>query len=275
MRIGRGALIRGADRDRDQRRRRSSSSSARSTSPRSSTSCAAASPAWIAVMVVADADRHRRPRRTLAGPARADRGASPYRRVLGYTYIGYLANNILPARLGELVRSHALGEGEGISRTTVLGTVVVERIVDTVMVVVDRGASASLVLSARGVMTQRGPAGSRVRDAAASSGWGSAMAAHRLPGRGPGRRVPRAMAADRRARPAPARRPARGRPAADPGRGDRAQRARLGRLDHDVPRRRPGGRHRADARPGRARRDAASRSRRSCRPGRASSARSS
>ena len=55
--------------------------------------------------------------------------------MLGYTYIGYLANNVLPARLGELVRSHALGEGEGISRTTVLGTVVVERIVDTVIVV--------------------------------------------------------------------------------------------------------------------------------------------
>ena len=48
-----------------------------------------------------------------------------YPRVLGYTFVGYLANNVLPARLGELVRSHALGEGEGLSRTTVLGTVVV------------------------------------------------------------------------------------------------------------------------------------------------------
>ena len=56
----------------------------------------------------------------------------PYRRVLGYTYIGYLANNVLPARLGELVRSHSLGEKEGVARTTVLGTVVVERVVDTV-----------------------------------------------------------------------------------------------------------------------------------------------
>src|ERR1700741_3076335 len=59
----------------------------------------------------------------------------PYRRVLGYTYVGDLANHVLPARLGELVRSHALGEGEGLSRPTVLGTVVVERIVDTVIVV--------------------------------------------------------------------------------------------------------------------------------------------
>ena len=84
--------------------------------------------------------------------------AVPYRRVLGYTYIGYLANNILPARLGELVRSHALGEGEGISRTTVLGTVVVERIVDTVMVVVDRGRQRARPERPRRD-EQRGPAG--------------------------------------------------------------------------------------------------------------------
>lgn len=75
----------------------------------------------------------------------------PYQRVLGYTYLGYLANNVLPARLGELVRSHALGEGEGLSRTTILGTVVVERIVDTVMVV-GIAALAVLVLSVRGIM---------------------------------------------------------------------------------------------------------------------------
>ena len=59
----------------------------------------------------------------------------PYRRVLGYTYLGYLANNVLPARLGELVRSHALAKGEVLSTATVLGTVVVERVVDTVIVV--------------------------------------------------------------------------------------------------------------------------------------------
>jgi uncharacterized protein (TIRG00374 family) len=74
----------------------------------------------------------------------------PYRRVLGYTYLGYLANNVLPARLGELVRSHALGEGEGVSRPTVLGTVVVERIVDT-MIVVGLAALAVVSLGVGGV----------------------------------------------------------------------------------------------------------------------------
>ena len=33
--------------------------------------------------------------------------------VLGYLLVGYLANNVLPARLGELVRSHYLGDREG------------------------------------------------------------------------------------------------------------------------------------------------------------------
>src|SRR5262249_45081094 len=56
--------------------------------------------------------------------------AVPYLHMLGYLMIGYLMNNILPARLGELVRSHYLGDREAISRVSALGTVVVERIVD-------------------------------------------------------------------------------------------------------------------------------------------------
>lgn len=109
-----------------------------------------ASPAWIGLMLVAvlvDVGARGARWRTLLAPI----AAIPFGRVLGYTYQGYLANNVLPARLGELVRSHALGEGEGLSRTTVLGTVVVERIVDTVMVVAIAAVSV-LVLSVRGVM---------------------------------------------------------------------------------------------------------------------------
>ena len=107
-----------------------------------------ASPFWIAVMLVTttvDVGARGARWRALLGPI----AALPYRRVLGYTYVGYLANNVLPARLGELYRSHALGEGEGVSRTTVLGTVVVERVVDTIMVVAI-AALAVVVLSVRG-----------------------------------------------------------------------------------------------------------------------------
>ena len=104
--------------------------------------------ALMAVCVVFDvASRAARWRSLLAPIARIR-----YLRVLGYTFVGYLANNVLPARLGELVRSHALGEGEGLSRTTVLGTVVVERIVDTV-IVVGLAALAVLTLGVGGIVS--------------------------------------------------------------------------------------------------------------------------
>jgi glycosyltransferase 2 family protein len=74
-----------------------------------------------------------------------------YPPMLGYLLIGYLANNVLPARLGELVRSHYLGDREGISRASALGTVVVERIVDLVAVV-GIASVALLILSVRGVV---------------------------------------------------------------------------------------------------------------------------
>jgi uncharacterized protein (TIRG00374 family) len=74
-----------------------------------------------------------------------------YPPMLGYLLIGYVANNILPARLGELVRVHYLGDREGISRASALGTVVVERVVDLVAVVAIASV-ALLVLSVRGVV---------------------------------------------------------------------------------------------------------------------------
>jgi uncharacterized protein (TIRG00374 family) len=103
-----------------------------------------------------------------------------YPRVLGYTYLGYLANNVLPARLGELVRSHALGEGEGLSRTTVLGTVVVERIVDTV-IVVGLAALAVLILGVGGIASTAVLLGAAFV-AVLVVGLGLAIASHRLPG---------------------------------------------------------------------------------------------
>jgi uncharacterized protein (TIRG00374 family) len=75
----------------------------------------------------------------------------PFRATLAYLLIGYLANNVLPARLGELVRCHYLGDREGLSRTTALGPVVVERVVD-IAVVVAIAAFAIIVLSIRGLV---------------------------------------------------------------------------------------------------------------------------
>lgn len=46
------------------------------------------------------------------------------------TAIGYLANNILPARAGEVIRSVILGLSSGIRKSLVLATALTERIID-------------------------------------------------------------------------------------------------------------------------------------------------
>jgi len=52
------------------------------------------------------------------------------RRLYPVVSIGYLANNILPVRLGELVRAHFLGEKEGVSKASALASIGVERVLD-------------------------------------------------------------------------------------------------------------------------------------------------
>jgi uncharacterized protein (TIRG00374 family) len=138
-----------------------------------------ASPVWIGAMIVTvliDVGSRSARWRALIAPI----AGVPYRRVLGYTFVGYLANNVLPARLGELVRSHALGEGEGISRTTVLGTVVVERVVDT-LIVVGLAALAVVVLSVRGALSSAVLLGAAFATLLVL-GLVAGMALHRLPG---------------------------------------------------------------------------------------------
>jgi uncharacterized protein (TIRG00374 family) len=104
----------------------------------------------------------------------------PYLRVLEYLLIGYLANNILPARLGELVRSHYAGEREGFSRATALGTVVVERIVD-IAVVVAIASLAIFVLHIRGLVASAVLIGLALTGLLAVA-LAFGIAAHRLPG---------------------------------------------------------------------------------------------
>jgi uncharacterized protein (TIRG00374 family) len=106
----------------------------------------------------------------------------PLRRLSAYMLVGYLANNVLPARLGELVRSHYLGDREGISRSATLGTVVVERVVDTV-VLVGIGAAAILVLNIRGVVVSAILVGVAIAGLLCVA-LAVALAAHRLPGAG-------------------------------------------------------------------------------------------
>ena len=51
-------------------------------------------------------------------------------RLFGITMIGFMANNILPARLGEFVRAYALGRSESLSPSVPFATIVIERIFD-------------------------------------------------------------------------------------------------------------------------------------------------
>ena len=52
------------------------------------------------------------------------------RRLYPVVVVGYMANNLLPMRLGELVRSYYVGDREGISKTSALATIFVERVLD-------------------------------------------------------------------------------------------------------------------------------------------------
>ncbi len=62
--------------------------------------------------------------------------------------IGFLVNNILPLRVGEFVRSWYLARQQGVSATSILGTVVIERVIDVVCVLLI--AAASLTWAGRG-----------------------------------------------------------------------------------------------------------------------------
>lgn len=54
----------------------------------------------------------------------------PVRRLYPVVVIGYTANNLLPMRLGELVRSYYLARQENFSASSALGSVAVERVFD-------------------------------------------------------------------------------------------------------------------------------------------------
>lgn len=50
--------------------------------------------------------------------------------ILPVLTIGYMANNVLPLRMGEIFRAHLLKEREGVSGTSSIATIIVERVFD-------------------------------------------------------------------------------------------------------------------------------------------------
>jgi uncharacterized protein (TIRG00374 family) len=138
-----------------------------------------ADPRWIVALlafVVVDVLLRALRWRVLLSPL----AAVPYPTTLASLLVGYLANNVLPARLGEVVRSHDLGTRTGLSRSMILGTIVIERVVDT-MVVVSIAAISILVLSVRGIVASAVLVGFALT-ALLVVGIAIGMYAHRLPG---------------------------------------------------------------------------------------------
>lgn len=59
-----------------------------------------------------------------------------FREILVPVLVGHMANNVLPARTGEVYRAHFLGRRVEMSRSVAVGSIVVERTLDGLMLVV-------------------------------------------------------------------------------------------------------------------------------------------
>ncbi|MBI2953795.1 MAG: flippase-like domain-containing protein [Chloroflexi bacterium] len=57
----------------------------------------------------------------------------PAGRLFPVVVIGYMANDVLPARMGELVRAYVLAKEEGISKSSSLATIFIERVFDGIV----------------------------------------------------------------------------------------------------------------------------------------------
>ena len=107
-----------------------------------------ADPGWVgvavALVVVQVCIRAARWRELLP---RVHTSAPPIIRVVPVTFVGYLANTILPARAGEAVRAVLIARRERLPAPETIGSVISERLVDTLILGVI-GAVAALVLGA-------------------------------------------------------------------------------------------------------------------------------
>jgi len=100
---------------------------------RAAEAIAAAAPAWLAAAVlIVVGDLLLRARRWLVllhgvedAPVR-----TPYRLAFGYLSIGFLANAVLPARLGDVARAVLAGSAFHMPRLAVFGTIMIERVSD-------------------------------------------------------------------------------------------------------------------------------------------------
>ncbi|MBN2382434.1 flippase-like domain-containing protein [bacterium] len=62
--------------------------------------------------------------------------------------LGYMANNILPFRAGEFYRAHIMGQREGIARTAVFSSIILERVCDGLVMLFFLGTSTFFLQNA-------------------------------------------------------------------------------------------------------------------------------
>lgn len=65
--------------------------------------------------------------------------------------IGYAANNVFPLRLGEVLRAYAIGRSEGISKSSALATVIVERLIDVLSLLAILAVTVLLISQRPGI----------------------------------------------------------------------------------------------------------------------------
>ena len=75
-----------------------------------------------------------------------------------YLTVGFLANSILPARLGDLARAYLAGAAFGVSRLATLGTILVERVADGLTMVALAILSSLVVVALAEIRTLAGEA---------------------------------------------------------------------------------------------------------------------
>jgi len=73
----------------------------------------------------------------------------PFMRAYAIMMIGFMANNLLPARIGEFVRAYTLGAREQISKSLSLATIILERVCDGLTLIAFMGISLLVFPSPR------------------------------------------------------------------------------------------------------------------------------
>lgn len=66
----------------------------------------------------------------------------PIGRLYPVVIIGYMANNLLPFRIGEIVRTYYLNQREGVSQTSALASILIERVLDAITLLLFVGVVA-------------------------------------------------------------------------------------------------------------------------------------